>query len=234
MRITSVTVRVRDAAAGAAALAALLGLRTEEDLAGPFVRIGWTVVRPIATSGSGVDHLAILIPGDAYPEAEAWVRERATPTGTAIAGPPGWVSTSVYFDGPDEAVLELIAHVGHRPQPGATFPEALLGVCEVGIAVEDVDAAIDASGLPPFAGTVAPDFAAIGDRDGRLILASPGRVWFPTEDRLAGAGPLVVVAESATPTEVRLGEADLTVVRRHTVGSPPPTTGEPNDGDPPK
>lgn len=211
MRITSVTVRVHDAIDGAAALAALLGLRAEEDLAGPFVRIGWTVVRPIASAGSGVDHLAILIPGDAYPTAEAWVRDRATITGTAIAGPPGWESTSVYFDGPDDVVLELIAHHGHRALPDATFPAALLGVCEVGIAV-DVAAAIDASGLPPFAGTTSPDFAAIGDRDGRLILASAGRVWFPTTDRLAGPGPLVVVAVGAPPIRVRLGEADLTIV----------------------
>lgn len=210
------TVRVRDAEEGGAALAALLGTTLEHDLAGPFLRIGWTVVRPVASTGDGVDHLAILVPGDAYEAARDWIGTRAPllpgPSGIDVAGPAGWESLSVYFDGPavdgqGGVVLELIAHAGHRDAT-AGRPAELLGVCEVGVAVPDVEGAIVASGLPVFADTASPDFAAVGDRDGRIILASPGRTWFPTADRVAGAGPVVITAEGVD-REVRLGEAHL-------------------------
>jgi hypothetical protein len=209
MRITEVTVRVGDPQVGTAALAALLELTVEP---GPVVRIGWTTVRPVPPDGDGDDHLAILVPGDAYEPAKAWLLARTAalpgPDGVDVAGPPGWDSTSVYVDGPAGLVLELIAHAGHRTG-GGSFPAALLGVCEVGVAVPDVPAAIEASGLPVFADTATPDFAAIGDRDGRVILASAGRVWFPTADRLAGVAPTVVTAEGAPRAEVRLGGARL-------------------------
>lgn len=211
MRITETTVRVRDAEEGGAALATLLDTALEHDLAGPFLRIGWTVVRPVASTGDGVDHLAVLVPGDAYEAARDWIGGRTPllpgPAGIDVAGPPGWDSLSAYFDGPDGTVLELIAHAGHR-EATAGREARLLGVCEVGVAAPDVEGAIVASGLPVFAGTATADFAAIGDRDGRIILAAPGRVWFPTADRVAGPAPVVITMEGATE-EVRLGDAHL-------------------------
>ena len=211
MRITQVTLRVGERASGAAAFAALLDLPLEEDLAGPFVRIGWTVVRPVTSSGDGVDHIAILVPGDAYRAAAAWLLARTPPLEVDVAGPAGWASTSVYVDGPGGSVLELIAHHGHRTASDAAFPTALLGVCEVGIAVPDVPGVVEASGMPVFAGTRSPDFAAIGDIDGKLILATPGRVWFPTEDRVAGLAPVVIGAVDGAPIDLGIGAASFAV-----------------------
>lgn len=211
MRITEVTLRVGEREAGAVAFAALLDLPLEEDLAGPFVRIGWTVVRPVTSSGDGVDHIAILVPGDDHEAAAAWLLGRTPPLEAGVAGPAGWSSTSVYVDGPGGSVLELIAHDGHRTAQDATFPAALLGVCEVGVAVSDVLGAVEASGLPLFAGTLTPDFAAIGDTDGKLILATPGRVWFPTEDRVAGLAPVVIGATGAPPIDLALGAGSFAV-----------------------
>ena len=215
MRITSTTVQVRDAEAGAAALAAVLRLPCEHDDAGPHVRVGWTDVRPVVTPEPAADHLAILIPGDAYPTARTWLLDGTEPLdrGLDVAfPPPDWDSTSVYFDGPDGLVLELIAHRGHRPHGRAPFgPAGLLGVCEVGLAVPDVPAAVAASGLPVFAGTTSPGFAVVGDRDGRLVLVEPGRPWFPTADRIAGLAPLAVTAETDRTADLRLGEARVTL-----------------------
>jgi len=128
-------------------------------------------------------------------------------------GPPGWDSQSVYFDGPEGQVLELIERRGRERDSASEL--TLLSVSEVGVAVPDVAAAIaalGAAGLDVYQGPYPADFAAVGDAEGMLILAAPGRAWLPTSDRRAGASRVRVVAE--VTEEVVLGDGQVVVPAR--------------------
>lgn len=216
MRITRVDLRVDDVPDALAGLAGLLGLQ----VAGDAVRVGWTRVVPVERDGSaGVDHLAILVPGASFAAARAWLAARTAlldqDRRTDFEGPAAWASTSVYFDGPGGSILELIAHRGTAERDDAGFgPEDLLGICEVGLAVPDVDAAVASlaqAGLAPYAGTASPGFAAVGTVEGKVILVPEGRPWLPTPDRVSGAAPLVVETADG-PDGFAVGAARL--VRR--------------------
>lgn len=61
---------------------------------------------------TGAHHLAFTIPTGSFAAAKDWVAARATVLGTPdtdeFEGPPSWNSRSVYFEGPDHQLLELI------------------------------------------------------------------------------------------------------------------------------
>lgn len=61
---------------------------------------------------TGALHLAITIPTGTFDAAKAWIAGLTTVLGTAdqdeFEGPPNWNSRSVYFEGPDQQLLELI------------------------------------------------------------------------------------------------------------------------------
>ncbi|MGN8050821.1 VOC family protein [Curtobacterium sp. 22159] len=151
---------------------------------------------------TGAHHLAFTIPTGTFAAAKAWVGTVATLLGSAdvdeFEGPPGWNSRSVYFEGPDEQLLELIERRDLGPGPGAVAPDVapgLVSVSEVGIAVPDVLGAVELlrrHGLEPYADAPAAEFAPVGDVDGLLILVSPGRMWFPTLDRTPSTAPVVL------------------------------------------
>jgi catechol-2,3-dioxygenase len=145
---------------------------------------------------TGAHHLAFTVPTGRFPAAKEWLAGVATVIGTEDAdefeGPTGWDSRSVYFDGPDRQVLELIER--RALPPGPEVPR-LLAVSEVGIAVPDVGAAVAVlrrHGIEPYGNPPGDDFAAVGDVDGLLVLVTPGRPWFPTRDRVPRTAPVVV------------------------------------------
>ena len=103
---------------------------------------------------------------------------------------------AVYFRDPEGNVGELIA----RPEPRAE-----LTLAEVGLPVEDVAAAVAALsdlGIGPYR-PWGGEFAPLGTADGLLIVVRTGRGWFPY-DVGAGAAPIEVTVEGATPGEVAL------------------------------
>lgn len=199
----------------------LLDLKVEEVEDKAIVFIGCSVLRLIPDSASvSRDHLAFLVPANRFEEAKAWLQER---TGlldddgqVEFRGPHGWNSNSVYFRGPSGALLELIAHFDLANDTPLPFSATdLLAVCEVGIAVPDVRQAAELlrtrADLAAFANPPSKDFAAVGDREGRLILAAVGRPWRPTRDLTARPGRLIIRATGPAPGLYRLAAAELIV-----------------------
>ena len=145
-------------------------------------------------------HFAIRIPSAAYADALDWLGTRAEllvddDGGRAFAF-PDWNADAAYFRDPDRNVVELIAHHDlpepHRPPFG---PGSMLGVCEVGVPVDDVGEYLESlerrTGARRWSGD-GVSFAAAGDKRGSLIVVRRGRVWYPTEDAEATAGPLAI------------------------------------------
>lgn len=177
---------------------------------------------------TGALHLAITIPAGTFDVAAEWIAGVATVLvdadgRDAFEGPPNWNSRSVYFEGPDQQLLELIerrdlaasapapAPAASASAPASTAPASvvpLLSVSEVGIAVPDVLGAVETlrrAGLEPYANPAGEGFAAVGDVDGLVILVSPERRWFPTADRLPSTAPVVLDVGLDTPVELTPG-----------------------------
>lgn len=156
-----------------------------------------------AKEAAGAHHLAMTIPRHSFGSARSWLEDRAQLLSRdgedEFEGPPSWNSRSLYFDGPEGAVLELIERRDLPPGRSSTFSaEELVCVSEVGIAVPDVEQAAallrQSAGIETYGEPVSPDFAAVGDVHGLLILVRPGRMWLPTTDRQAGITPTTVDA----------------------------------------
>ncbi|MBT1683551.1 hypothetical protein [Curtobacterium flaccumfaciens] len=159
---------------------------------------------------TGALHLAITIPTGTFDAAKAWIVGLTTVLGTddqdEFEGPPNWNSRSVYFEGPDQQLLELIERrdlesgargigVGDGTGTDSDAGVPLVSVSEVGVPVPDVLGAVEAlrrAGLEPYANPPGESFAAVGDVDGLVILVSPDRRWFPTGDRSPSSAPVVI------------------------------------------
>jgi catechol 2,3-dioxygenase-like lactoylglutathione lyase family enzyme len=158
----------------------------------------------------GSQHLAFTIPTGTFPQAKQWIAARARLVSRDGAdefeGPPGWNSRSVYFDGPDGQVLELIERRALQQPADRPFgPSSLQCLSEVGLAVPDVLRAVGLlrpAGVLPYGTEPGPDFAAVGDVDGLLILVTPGRAWKPTDDRFPRDAPAVVTADVISRVEI--------------------------------
>lgn len=187
-----------------------LGLDVVRDPARATVTLGSTRVVFEESEYEGVHHLAFTIPTGMFTQAKEWIERRAPLLErdgvVEFEGPASWDSRSVYFDGPDGQVLELIERRGlQHPITDHFGPEGLLCVSEVGVAVPDVLASVDllyAKGIEPYGNPPGEGFAAVGDIHGMLILVSPGRGWMPTGDRHAQQVPVIVRADRVAATEL--------------------------------
>jgi catechol-2,3-dioxygenase len=161
---------------------------------------------------TGALHLAITIPTGTFDAAKAWIAGLTTVLGTddqdEFEGPPNWNSRSVYFEGPDQQLLELIERRDLPVDVGENTAVPLVSVSEVGVPVPDVLGAVEAlrrAGLEPYANPPGESFAAVGDVDGLVILVSPDRRWFPTGDRSPSSAPVVIDVGLGVPLELTEG-----------------------------
>jgi catechol 2,3-dioxygenase-like lactoylglutathione lyase family enzyme len=207
MRITRLTLPSTDADACLAFYRDVLQLPT----IGTSVHVGWTQVDIVPTAvDTGCVHLAFNIPYGRFDAARTWLCERALllrdPLGEDrfhIGG--AWDAESVYFAGPHDSVLELIAR---RPldtgvaATGSFRSSEIACVSEVGLPTDDVPGLVReivvSTGLAPF-GSLSDGFAPMGGHEGLLVVVDRSRPWVPEGRHLPGARDLRVVMEGVLP-----------------------------------
>lgn len=210
MRIVELTLPVSDVARVGAYFNDVLQLPVEGDC----VVIGWTrlQLREAGSDPVGGVHLAFNVPANRFEAATAWLLQRA-PLQTNAKGEAhftfgdAWASESIYFEGPDGLILELI---GRRRLPasarsGPFHGSELTCVSEVGLPVDEVavtrSRAEVALGLQPLSAPT-PWFAALGDDEGLLIVVDATRRWFPEQKVLPNARGIVVHATQCAGGDV--------------------------------
>lgn len=220
MHLTSVFLSVRDLTGVATFYRDVLSLNVTSSGSTAHAHAGATRLELRAEDGvSGAHHLAFTIPTGKFAAAKAWLRDRAAllldgDGGDEFETSPSWNAHSVYFEGPENAVLELIERRDLDNTTAGTFSAAdLLSISEVGIAVPDVPATARnlqrSAGIAPYGDAPGKNFAAVGDVHGLLILVSPGRTWFPTTHRRAAAVATRVNAANGRPGDYPLTESSL-------------------------
>src|SRR5438270_10516291 len=197
MEIVSVTLPSRRPESQAAFYAEVIGAGRPAGSAR--VQIGATAIAFVSGQWAP-QHFAMRIPAAAYADALDWLSARvellANGDGSTAFAFPEWNADAAYFLDADGNVVEVIAHhdLPERFEP-PFGPRTLLGVCEVGMPVDDVGAYLArleaATGARRWDGDEAT-FAAAGEKRGSLIVVRRGRVWYPTRSARAGAGPLAV------------------------------------------
>jgi len=162
------------------------------------VQVGQTKVTFVQGSIEGVYHFAFNIPENQFAAA---LKCLPVPLISAIDGKTEffseeWNAHNFYFYDAAGNILELIARHTLANTSDQPFSEkSLLNVSEIGVAVADVIAFTEGSGLPYYRSHV-DEFAPIGDENGLLIVVKIGREWFPNTGRPALELPLQVVLSS--------------------------------------
>lgn len=220
MRITQLSLPASDPAASVAFYRDVLQL----PVAATQVRIGWSLLDLLpADAEVGSVHLAFNIPSARFDAACAWLSRRVPllrdPLGESrFALDAAWQSQSVYFAGPDDAVLELIARKplpAHAIADGAFSAAELLCISEIGLPSAQVlavaAAAQEQMDVTPFM-PVTDVFAPLGDHQGLLILVDAQRRWFPEQRQLPFAQGVRVVVEGVRGGQVLRDAAGWEVV----------------------
>jgi catechol 2,3-dioxygenase-like lactoylglutathione lyase family enzyme len=209
MRIIEVLLPCRDIAA-ARAFYEEFGCDVVPDGGRIRVAMGSSVLVFAPAEFDGDLHLAFTVPTGSFSQAKQWAGDHASllsSDGTdEFEAAPTWNASSVYFDGPDGQVLELIERrdLDNRIDHGFTAAD-LCCVSEVGVAVPDVPTAVEtlaATRVGFYGNPPGPGFAAVGDADGMLILVTPGRPWAPTRDRAAAEAPVHIHADVDTAVQL--------------------------------
>jgi len=154
-------------------------------LDGETIVVGETRLRFREEDRGAFYHFALLVPGDRFDAALAWIRERVELLGDVFES-DDWASRAVYFHDPAGNIVELIAHHGldENGREGAFAAEELVGFSELGIVGEreQLLQELESSGLELWDGELdEPNrLAFVGEKGRTLILALPGRGWVPT------------------------------------------------------
>lgn len=205
MKISGVTLTVQDLARSVHFYRAVLDLPVEQNVDRAVVHAGSSRLTLIPGQRfDGVHHVAFGIVPSEFELAHTWLSERVSlivaDGSEIIVGPTGWNSRSLYFLGPEDIILELIARdadaetiLGNGESP------RILSISEIGIGVPDVPTTVrilaQELALPPFC-SQGEKFAPVGDHDGLLIVVDQDRIWFPTRSLRPANGPLDVQIET--------------------------------------
>ncbi|MUM17296.1 hypothetical protein FZI91_19495 [Mycobacterium sp. CBMA271] len=214
MKIHDVQITATDVPAAARFYAETLELPVQFDGDQARVRIGESTLTMIpGPTYHGAHHIAFTIPAGSLAAAKEWLSTRVTLQTDGqwhdeFGCAPNWQARSIYFTGPDDAVLELIERnildnrIDHPFGVGD-----IRCLSEVGFGVSDVletQALIhDTLGLLPF-GTPGAGFGPVGDHDGLFILVPSDVTWRPEHRVPPPAAPTVVTAD--VPAVLEIGE----------------------------
>jgi catechol 2,3-dioxygenase-like lactoylglutathione lyase family enzyme len=205
-----------------------LGLACERSAEALSVRVGAATLAFTAAAAPArpFHHFALLVPGDRFDAAHAWLGERAELLGRDGGGTVFafgfWDAHATYVHDPAGNIVELIAHHGHAEDgaAGAFSGAELAGLSEVGIVTPGLATAAAALerelGLELWSGAVEDDATGlgfVGRKAHTLILAGPGRGWLPT-GRPAEVHPVGVTLTGGERRELVLPGAPGVRVRR--------------------
>jgi hypothetical protein len=170
----------------------VLGLPTRVADGGFTVTVGETELTFTSAPGEPFYHFALLVPGDRFDAALAWIGARVTllphPGDPEVVFDfPDWDAQACYFHDPAGSIVELIAH-RRREATAVSGPFAageLIGLSELGLVGRPTAMApplTERLGLPVWDGRVADHdaLAFLGEAARTLILVPAGRGWLPT------------------------------------------------------
>jgi catechol-2,3-dioxygenase len=190
-------------------------LLVESSPQGFTLRAGTTLLtfEQAQTSEPLLYHFAFNVPERQFAEATDWLRARvpliADAEGDTVFFFDGWNADACYFYDAAGNIGEFIAR--HTLVDDADTPfsrESIRGVSEIGIVVDDVQAAVEALhdelALPIYDGEGSEAFSVLGDDQGLLIVVKSGRKWLPTADRYAYFCPVHVTITGNAPRQMNL------------------------------
>ena len=195
------------------------------------VAIGDGAIRFVATADDGArpfGHHALLVPGDRFEAARAWLSAQ-----TELLPKPGstdptfvfsdWDALACYAHDPAGNIVELIAHseLCRCARSGPFEGSELCGISEIGLVVDDRGAALASlasAGVELWDGSADPDgLSFVGSKGRTLILAPVGRGWWPT-GRPSESWPLTADVSLGEGQTVRVALADG-VLSAHVLGN---------------
>ncbi|MGC7206015.1 hypothetical protein RBA05_15670 [Mycobacteroides abscessus subsp. abscessus] len=214
MRIRDVQITATDLPGAARFYSETLGLPVQLAPDRATVSVGDSTLTMVpGPAYHGAHHIAFTIPAGSLASAKQWLSRRVTLQADGewhdeFDCPPHWRARSIYFAGPDDAVLELIERnvLDNRIERAFGVGD-IRYISEVGFGVRDVLQTQlqlrDTLGLLPF-GEPNSRFGPVGDHDGLFILVPADATWRP-ENRVAPAAAHIVVTADI-PTALEIGE----------------------------
>ncbi len=190
MLLAELTLPSKDLDQQAAYYADVLGLPVQRAMEKVLIQAGESRLQfqQAAASWEGHFHFAFEIPNNRFDQAKNWLQRRATllkdEDGSDTIEHASWQAHSLYFKDPAGNVLEFIARDQAGTASASEFfrPENILRVSEIGIAADDVPALVSdiarETGLPVY-GNASPNFTAVGDLGGLLIVVERDHIWLP-------------------------------------------------------
>ncbi len=165
-----------------------------------------TLIFKLTAHPDPIYHFAFNIPNNQLEDAFKWIETKVeimdvTP-GDKIADFVNWNAQSFYFYDSSGNILEFIARFDLDNKCADPFTaNSIICISEIGVATDDVatetDALISNHNLPIFPKQPRmPNFAALGDHHGLLILSSANRHWYPTEKTAQKLYTKLVIAEN--------------------------------------
>lgn len=207
MRITSLSIAAADLGAQRRFYAEVLGLPVQAAGDGLIVQAGRSrlAMRPAPAGERPCYHIAFAVPFARLLAAHDYLAAHtplvADSAGATMIEHAGWGARACYFFDPAGNILECIARVDEpADDPAAPPAPAIQSIAEAGIVTGNVPETTSALcarlGAPIFSGAGSPDFTAIGDRHGLLIIVRQGRIWYPDTGRAAAPAPLEAVVQT--------------------------------------
>lgn len=134
-------------------------------------------------------HYAFNIPEASLAASKQWLQARVLllidAEGRDEFYSENWNAHLIYYTDPDGNIGEFTArHDFIKSNEPRSTSHPVISLAEIGITVDDVPKFVadveSETGLLPYRQQVDPNFTAVGDENGSLIVVKTGRTWFPT------------------------------------------------------
>ena len=188
------------------------------DEEGVGVNVGETQLVFRVGAGRPFYHFAVLVPGNRFDEALAWIADRTVllpdpESGEVLFDFDNWGALACYFHDPVGNIVELIAHRGidESSAEGSFTARELVGFSELGLVGDKAEMATALQtelGLEQWDGDLGAEarLAFVGEKARTFILSAEGRGWLPTS-RPAEPHPCEVLLSGAVGEAVLSGSS---------------------------